>query len=311
MAKPRNKLVDFLAYLAVRALVMGLHALPSELIYDIARVVTRLICRFDRTHWHRAVAHLERSFPHWPAEKTRRVARASVESMTCMLLEMLWTPRLIRPQRWRRHVRLRDMPEVIRLLVRRERPAVMVTGHFGNWEIVGYVMATVGLPSYTVARHVDNPYLDRFIFGVRERAGQRMIYKKGAAQRVDDALRRRRVVCFVGDQDAGRKGVFVDFFGRPASTFKSIALVAIQYRAPLVVAACRRLGRRFGFEIFAERVIQPREWLDRNDPLRWITAEFTAALERIARACPEQYFWVHRRWKHRPKGEPQPADGIA
>ncbi len=72
---------------------------------------------------------------------------------------------------------------------------------------------------------------------------------------------------------------------------------------------CRRVGH-FRFEIFPQRIIHPAEWRDRDDPLRWLTQEYTAALEAMARAWPEQYFWVHRRWKHRPKGEPPAPGGI-
>ena len=220
MAKQRNKVIDWVVYVAARLAVTVMHTLSLESTYRLARAVAWGVCRFDRVHLDRAVGHLRRSFPDWPEARVRRVARESIRSMICMFLEAFWTPRLIRSQRWRRHVRLRPMPEVIRLLVERKRPAVMVTGHFGNWEVVGHTMAAVGLPGYTVARHIDNPHLDRFVFGVREEAGQTMIYKKGGARQIDEAMRSRSVVCFVGDQDAGRKGVYVDFFGRPASTFK-------------------------------------------------------------------------------------------
>jgi KDO2-lipid IV(A) lauroyltransferase len=118
-------------------------------------------------------------------------------------------------------------------------------------------------------------------------------------------------VAFVADQDAGRKGVFVDFFGRPASTYKSIALMAMQFSAPIVVGYGKRLGEDFRFELGVARVIEPHEWAGRDDPVRWITQEYTRALEETVRAAPEQYLWVHRRWKHRPKGEPQPEDGVA
>jgi KDO2-lipid IV(A) lauroyltransferase len=120
-----------------------------------------------------------------------------------------------------------------------------------------------------------------------------------------------RPVSFIADQDAGRKGVFVDFFGRPASTYKSIALLAMQHEAPVVCVYARRLGEQFAFELGAERIIRPEEWRDRDDPLTWITQEYTAAIERTVRRNPEQYLWVHRRWKHRPRGEQPGPDGIA
>ena len=311
MAKPRNKAVDYLQYLACRVGIGVLQSLPLGSAYRLARMVGWLICRFDRAHFARAVGHLRLSFPHWDDRRIDRVAKASIRNVVYMFVEMVLTPRLIQPHRWRRHVTLKGISEVARLLIERRQSVAMVTGHFGNWEIAGYTMATIGLPSYTVARHIDNRFINDLIFGVREQAGQKMIYKKGAAERIRAAMETRAAVSFVGDQDAGRKGVYVDFFGRPASTFKSIGLMVMEYRIPLVVVSCRRIGETFRFEITPQRVIYPRQWADRADPLRWITQEFTAAIEQIARQCPEQYFWVHRRWKHRPKGEQRSPDGIS
>jgi KDO2-lipid IV(A) lauroyltransferase len=108
---------------------------------------------------------------------------------------------------------------------------------------------------------------------------------------------------FIADQNAGSKGMFVDFFGVKASTYKSIGLLAMTREVPIVVGYARRLGRRFEFEVGVERVIQPHEWADRPDPLRWVTQAFTDAMEASIRRAPEQYLWIHRRWKSRPKGE--------
>jgi len=128
-----------------------------------------------------------------------------------------------------------------------------------------------------------------------------MIYKLGAAARIARAFDSNEAVSMVCDQDAGARGLFVDYFGRPASTFKSIGLLAMQYDAPVAVICCRRLGGQFNFEIFNQRLIKPSEWADKDDPLRWITQEYTTALETAVRTQPDQYFWVHRRWKHAPR----------
>jgi demethylmenaquinone methyltransferase/2-methoxy-6-polyprenyl-1,4-benzoquinol methylase len=106
-------------------------------------------------------------------------------------------------------------------------------------------------------------------------------------------------VGFIADQDAGRKGAFVDFFGRKASTYKIIALMAMQYEVPVVIGYGKRLDEDDHFEIGIERIILPHEWAGKDDPVLWITQEYTAALEQVIRRAPEQYLWVHRRWKHR------------
>ncbi|HUU58386.1 MAG TPA: lipid A biosynthesis acyltransferase [Phycisphaerae bacterium] len=311
MAKPRNKFLDYLQYIVLRIFAMLAHMFSHRANYRTARWAADLLFRFDKRHRDRAVRHLRLSFPDWSEEKYYRVAKASMRNVTYLGVEFLFTTRVITPGRWRRHIRLQNLADTLRLLLEGSRGAIFVTGHFGNWEVIGYTMATLGFPTVSVARRLDNPYLDRYAFGVRGRTGQVIVDKKGASQTVPEILDRKGAVGFVADQDAGRKGAFVDFFGRKASTYKTIALMAMRHDAPVIVGYGKRLGEKYEFEMGIRRVIHPREWADQDDPVMWITQEYTRALEEIVRADPEQYLWVHRRWKHRPKGEPPAPDGVA
>jgi KDO2-lipid IV(A) lauroyltransferase len=311
VAKTRNNTLDCVAYLGVRLFAMFVHMCDWRTNYRTARWLGDVLYRFDRRHRRRALAHLRLSFPDWPEERYRRIAKASVRNMVYLGLEILFTTRLITPGRWRRHVTLVNQAENIRLLLEHRTPLIYVTGHFGNWEVVGYTMAALGFPNVAIARPLDNPYLDRYIRGVREKRGMSILDKKGATESLDDLLGKKAAASFIADQDAGRKGVFVDFFGRPASTYKSIALLAMAYRAPIIVGYGQRLNEQYHFAIGIQRIIRPEEWADKDDPLRWITQEYTTALESVIRTAPEQYLWVHRRWKHRPKGEQAGPDGVA
>jgi KDO2-lipid IV(A) lauroyltransferase len=113
-------------------------------------------------------------------------------------------------------------------------------------------------------------------------------------------LERGGMIATLGDQDAGRKGLFVDFFGRPASTHKAIALLALEHNVPMVVIGVPCLGEPMRYRIEVADVILPEEHAGRPDAVRAITERFTAALEQLVRRHPEQYFWLHRRWKHQP-----------
>ena len=311
MARPRNKLVDYLQYLGLRVFAMFMHMFDVRTNYRTARWIAELLWRFDRRHRRIACGHLRLSFPDWPEKRIRRAARKSMHHMIFLAVDMLFTPRLIQLNRWARHVRLQNMGELVRILLEQETGVILLTGHFGNWEVVGYLMATLGFPSVSVARPLDNPYVNDYVMGVRERTGQSILYKKGAAYSMSDVLERRGALAFIADQDAGRKGMFVDFFGRPASTYRSIALMALRHQVPVVVGYGKRLGNNFRFEMGIQRIIHPHEWQEKPDPQTWITQEFTRALEQVVRAAPEQYLWVHRRWKHRPDGTRVPGDGVA
>lgn len=311
MAKPRNKLIDLIQYFFIRLFAAGLQIFPPEDNYRATRFLARLVWRLDRYHRRIACGHLRLSFPDWPEERVQHVARESFCSLAYLGIEMLLTPRLITPARWPRHIRFHNLGGILREMIRNDSGLILVSGHFGNWEVVGYTMATLGFPTVSVARALDNPYADEFILGVRERTGQHILGKKGATPGMSDVLERGEVLGFMADQDAGQRGLYVDFFGRPASTFKSIALLAERFGVPVVVGYGRRLSLKYEFELGVQRVIRPAEWAGRPDPTRWITQEFTAALEALARQWPEQYMWVHRRWKHRPDKTKAGGIGVA
>jgi len=181
-----------------------------------------------------------------------------------------------------------------------DRPVLLVTPHFGNWEVAGYVHGVIGLKVSAIARDLDNPYLDRYLRKFRQKTGQKILSKTGDFDRITAVLAGGGIVGTLGDQDAGPKGLFVDFFGRPASTHKAVALLALQHDALMIVGGVARVGiMRFSHDI--EEVIDPREYAGRRpDAVRAITERFTRAFERLVRRHPEQYFWLHRRWKHQP-----------
>jgi KDO2-lipid IV(A) lauroyltransferase len=183
------------------------------------------------------------------------------------------------------------------------RGLILLTGHYGNWEILGYTLATLGFETTSIARRLDNPLINDWVFEVRRRHGQNVLDKNGATEAVSRVLNQHGVLGFVADQNAGRKGIFVDFFGRKASTYKSIGLLAMEYEIPVVIGYARRLDNKFCFRVAAQDIIYPEDWRDQPDPLRYITQRYIKAIEDMVRDDPTQYLWMHRRWKTRPKGE--------
>jgi KDO2-lipid IV(A) lauroyltransferase len=258
---------------------------------------------FDRRHRERALGNLRRSFPEMPQPEREQMARRSMQQLLMLFVEVLFTTRLVRIDTIASVMDLENFDEVLRMLMKRDRGLIMLTGHYGNWEVLGYALATLGFETTSVARPLDNPYVNHYLLGVRERMGQRIITKKGATEEVTTILEQKGVVGFIADQNAGPKGVFVDFFGRKASAYKSIALLAMQYDVPVVIGYARRIDDRFKFQMAAQDIIRPEDWKQQPDPMRYITQRYTKAIEDFVRQDPGQYLWVHRRWKSRPKGE--------
>lgn len=303
MAKPRNDFLDRLQYLGLRLVSMMLHCWPVEWNLAGARLLGEAMYRFDRKHRERALGNLCRSFPNMPAGHREELARESMRTLFMLGVEVLFTTRLVHVTTFKKYVEMDNFAPVLRLLLQKSQGLILLTGHYGNWEILGYVMATLGFETTSVARPLDNPYINHWLLGVRERMGQKIIAKKGATEEVTQALAGHGTVGFIADQNAGPKGIFVDFFGRKASTYKSIGLLAMEYRVPIVIGYARRMNRGFRFQVGMTDIIWPDDWKNQPDPLRYITQRYTTAIETFVREDPGQYLWVHRRWKTRPKGE--------
>ena len=261
-----------------------------------------------RRHRDRAMEHLRAALGDVYGEaELRRIARRSFEHFAQLyLVELVQTPRVVSEWSWARYCVLDGLGPALRVMLS-GRGAVLLTGHFGNYELLGFTVSRLGLPLTAVMRPLDNPLLNEMLVESRRAGGLSLLAKKGvteAAQRVVDA---GGALAFIADQDAGKKGAFVDFFGRKASTYKSIGLLAMAKRVPVIVGYAVRERRGFHYRLSIERVIEPEEWDAQADPLLWITQEYTHALERAIRRHPEQYLWIHRRWKHQPRGTQETA----
>ncbi|MGE5611855.1 MAG: lysophospholipid acyltransferase family protein [Bacillota bacterium] len=303
MAKPRIDIIDRLQYVALRMVSMFLHCWPVNANLQTAKLLGDLMYRIDRKHRKRAIANLTRSFPELSPREVEVLARRSMQTLFMFFVEMLFTTRLIHINTWQRYVQLDKFEPVLDMLLRKKHPVLLLTGHYGNFEISNYILGTFGFETTAIGRPLDNPYVNEWLMGVRQRQGSRIINKKGATEEVTGVLEQNGVVGFVADQNAGSKGIFVDFFGRKASTYKSIGLLAMEFNAPIVIGYARRLDDQFRFKVGAQDIIYPDDWKNQDDPLRYITQRYTKAIEDVIRADPGQYWWVHRRWKTRPKGE--------
>jgi KDO2-lipid IV(A) lauroyltransferase len=178
------------------------------------------------------------------------------------------------------------------------RGALLISGHYGNWELLGAAIAARGYPIGYLAKSQSNPHVDRIQNAIRARAGVGII-KQESAHRLLYALKRREFVGILADQNAGGEGLFVDFLGRPASVFRGPAYFAFRTQSPIVPVAIRRIGPgRHHVTVRPPLRVDPA-W-DEETAVRELTRAHVASLERFIREHPEHYFWVHRRWKTDP-----------
>lgn len=298
-AKKRSRVLDFLVYLAIRVLVCVALAFPYELARDLSAWFAWLVYRIDKRHRLVARDNIEKAFPgKYTPQQIAAIVRGIYRHFARVLVEILFMPRRMHATNWRDIIELHDIPLTLDLLLS-GRPVLFVTGHFGNWELSGYSLALFGFSTHAIARPIDNPYLDEFLRTIRERSGQTILAKHGDFDRIQEVLASGGVLGTLADQDAGQRGMFVDFFGRPASTHKAVAIMALEYNVPMIV--CGTPFHDGKYHYYGRRVIDPADYANHPDAIRAITQQFTSDLESLIREYPEQYFWLHRRWKHQPQ----------
>jgi KDO2-lipid IV(A) lauroyltransferase len=298
--KVRSRAGDIAVYLVVRTVVCLLQMLTWRAAEGFAAGLGWLAYHLDRRHRLVALDNLRHAFPgQYTEAELDSLVRATYRHFARLLVEMVLTPRKLHLQNWKRHVLLPSDLVLVDLLLS-GRPLLIVTGHFGNWEVAGCILGLLGFTTHAVARPLDNPYLDRFLRRFREHTGQKLLAKHGDFANMEGLLASGGVLATLGDQDAGQRGLFVEFFGRPASTHKAIALLSLQYQVPILVCGSARIGAPLRYRVEIEDVIYPEQYQDQPGAVKTMTQRFTSALERLVRRHPEQYFWLHRRWKHQP-----------
>ena len=180
---------------------------------------------------------------------------------------------------------------------------ILITGHFGNWELAGAYVAARGVPIEVIVRRMNHPLFDSYVTRTREGAGMIVVYDHDAVRRTPRAFKDGHAVAFVADQGVlGLASTFVPFFGRPAKTPRGPAVFAMRYRLPtFFVAAVQEPSGKY------RCVVTPVDIPDTGDreaDVDTVVARYTAILESWVRRYPGQYFWHHRRWKRQPPDTP-------
>lgn len=190
--------------------------------------------------------------------------------------------------------------EILNMIAERGRGMILISAHFSNWEITGATNAAVSkIPITTVATRQSNPYVDSYINRVRHELGLKIVPLADSAKALVAALKKKEAIGLISDQNAGPNGVFVDFFGRPASTPKGGAQLALKFKTPVVVTLSVRTSPGRHKCIFKEVKVME------DDTVESLTQRYTSVMEEIIRQYPQHYFWMHRRWKTRPKDNGQ------
>ncbi len=269
----------------------------GDLVYDVVRV------RRDVTH-----ANLRRAFPDWDDLRIRRTSRECYRTFAKTVVEFARLPAMGEAELVARvAIEGREWLEQIR---NGGTGAILLTGHFGNWEYLGALFPAMGMPIDVVVAEQRNRKVDAVMNRIRRSRGVGVLSAVSDLRGIYRSLKAGRLVAIVADQDAGRDGIFVDFLGTPASTAIGPAVLARRFGVPILQGYATRVGPgRHRMELI--RPIRVETSGDEASAVRAATESWVRALEAQVRARPDHWFWMHRRWKTRPRedGAPQGEDG--
>ena len=288
------KLTYFIEYVLFRLLIGFIGLFPPEISINIGRFLGRLACRVDRKHRRIATDNLVMALG-MEEKEALTFSRAVFENLGQTFTEFM------QPHRFGRayisdfvHV---EGLENLQRAREKGKGVLILAAHLGNWELLGSALREHSGPVTVVYKKARNPYVREFIFSARKRRGIDTIPHRNSARKILALLKKRETVGILLDQYATNKdAVKADFFGIPAETNYGLALIALKTGAPVVPAFMVReeSGR---YRCFYEKAIELDKGDDLQEDIKSATGRFNEVLERLIRRYPEQWFWVHNRWK--------------
>ena len=292
-----------LEYALVWPFIKGLGLLPRPVARALGITLGLTVYALHGRLRRVGLRNLTLAFPEMPQPERRRLLRGEFISLGRQLAEVCLFPRYTRENVSRTIVY--GGFENFERAYARGKGVLFLTGHIGAWELSAFAHSLNGHPLSIVMRSLDNPYIDRLIQGYRTMHGNRTVDKDDFVRGLLGAMRAGETVGILMDTNmTPPQGVFVDFFGIPACTASGLARIALKTDAAVVPgftvwdAKLRKYILRF------EPAIELTRTADNESDIVANTAKFTKAIEEIIRQYPDQWLWVHRRWKTRPPGEP-------
>ncbi len=273
-------------------------------IYHLGRALGNLIYYFSGKRIQVALTNLDIAFGDTKSLKEKkRIIQQSFMRMTVSALQVLW---LHHDTEKRVHRLFPEEPKDLKILtecLKRDKGAFILMAHYGNWEAMAIYNGYLGVMHlYSIVRRLDNPYLEEATQAFRTCSGNGTFYRDDSPLKIVRALKNNSCVAVMMDQNTAVGGVFVDFFGKKAATPRSVALLSHKLDTPILPIFVHPVKNgTYSIEIKPE--LKMEKTGDKAQDVLYWTRECQKAIESVVRERPENWMWVHRRWKTRPPEE--------
>lgn len=292
-----NQWKDRFEFQTLYSVARLLQKLPPETVVKLSRALGSFVYYVIPIRKNVVLQNLELAFPETTQRERKRIARNTYKTFGQTFFEFMRTPARTR-QELQRRIRLHNT-HLLQESYKAGHGTLLMTGHFGNWEIAACAIVDLGYPLVVIARRQRNRLVDELINHYRRIAGIETVPLGMGVREFLRALRQNKFVAMLADQDAHREGVFVQFFNRLSATAPGPALFAIKTGAPIIFTTCV-LNRDDTYDITFERIDISDSIAKGNEAIREITQRHVSHLEEKIRQWPHHWFWMHRRWKTPP-----------
>jgi len=296
-----SRVTTNLEYLVARLLLGAFAILPVRVGFAASAVVTRIFFVFSRKLRRVGERNLEIAFPSLSADERQRLLRGCFANLGRLLA--VFAQFTTQPEGLKSLIDCEGI-EHLEAAEQSGRGVILFTGHIGAWELSSFGLSLFGHPLSFLVRRIDNPKIEALIDRARTRLGNRTIDKRSAAREMLQIMQNGETLGILVDLNTlDREGTFVDFFGVPASTTFTLAKLALRTNAQVlpVFAPWDESRKRFVLKI--EEPLKFESTGDETEDVRRLTQLFTSVVEKYVRHYPDQWLWIHRRWKTRPPGE--------
>jgi Kdo2-lipid IVA lauroyltransferase/acyltransferase len=292
---------DIIEYIFFGFLVIFIRILPLFLVRRVAVIISYFL--FYGIGYRKKVMmeNLKNAFPEKSPKELKKIAFGSIKSFFICMLEVLWLPNLSRKKLF--NICKFKNPEVLESVLKKNKGIILITGHFGNWEYLGHAVASkYNKPFPAIAKAMRNKYVNNYLEKVRQKFGNYPAYMDTGIKDFYKTLLSGGIVAMVADQSAPQESIYINFFGRPASTFQGPAVFSLKSKASVLFTLAIR-DKNYNYDIIFEEIDYSDIQKFNDDNIFEFTRRHVELLEKYIRMYPDQWLWSHKRWKHSDKYE--------
>jgi KDO2-lipid IV(A) lauroyltransferase len=303
MPKKRSKFQTKIEELAVRFIIGLIGVFPYKTSLNIGKFLGKSIYRLFPKLAKTANRNLEIAFPTISAQEKKRIVTGTFESLG-RHLGFISQFKKFKHEDIHKYVEVVGKEENFDAAEQSGRGILFFTGHFGSWEVFNLLPPAFGYQMNILVRRIDNELVENYVDSLRTKFGTRTLGKRQAPRKMFRILKDGEILGILADLNAQKHdGVFVDFFGVPASTTTSIAKLALKTDAIILPAFAVWEEEKGKYVVYLDPPIDYEKTDDLKADILDITQKFTKSVEKYVRKYPEQWLWIHKRWNTRPEGD--------